>query len=127
MLPNEILGKTQWICLDCFRFGRGKTGCVGLAYWIAQMYLRAEAGGQMVLDIAFPDVAHGGPSRPVACLKDARLERSLECRRREGKNNCYFKHTLAAACVRRLSSYLAKRFADGIGARSSIVRTLLIL
>jgi hypothetical protein len=29
--------------------------------------------------------------------------------------------------VRRLSSYLAKRFADGIGARSSIVRTLLIL
>ncbi len=86
MFRNEILSKSQWIAFDCSRFGHGVAGCIGLAYRIAQMYLCAEARRQMVLHIALPDLAHGDSSGPVAYLKDARLEPSLECRRREGKN-----------------------------------------
>jgi hypothetical protein len=56
----------------------------------------------VVLYIAFLDEAHGGSSRSVAYLKDARLERSLECRRREGKNELQFQayayQSLLSAC-----------------------------
>ena len=45
---------------------------------------------QVVLYIALLDEAHGGSSRSVACLKDARLERSLECWRREETNGLLF-------------------------------------
>lgn len=83
---NEIFSKTRRCCIDCVRFGRGKTGCIGLALGLAQMDLGAEAGRAVVLHIALPDETHGDSGRPVACLKDARLERSLECRRREGEN-----------------------------------------
>lgn len=40
----------------------------------------------MILHIASNDDAHAGSSGSVAEEEDARLERSLECRRREGKN-----------------------------------------
>jgi hypothetical protein len=83
---NKILGKSRFCRVDCVRFGRGKTGCIGLALGLAQMDLGAEAGREVILHIALPDEAHGGSGRSVACLKDARLERSLECRRREGEN-----------------------------------------
>ncbi len=87
MFSKEILSKTQWICA---RLGDGVAGCRGRAFGAAQMYLRAETGGRMVLRIVFFDIAHGGSSRPVACLKDARLERNLECRRREGGKELLF-------------------------------------
>ena len=54
------------------------------------MYLRSELRRQVVLDIALLDEAHVGSSGAVAYLKDARLERSLECRRREGENGLLF-------------------------------------
>lgn len=38
---------------------------------------------------------HGSSNRSVACLEDTRLERSLECKRREGElKTTSFKHTL---------------------------------
>jgi hypothetical protein len=51
------------------------------------------AGRKMILYIAFLDEAHGSSSRSVTNLNGARLERSMECRRREGKANYYIKHT----------------------------------
>jgi hypothetical protein len=102
MFRNEIRSKIQWICFDYVRFAHGVAGCIGLAYGLAQMYLRAVAGRQVVLYIAFLDEAHGGSSRSVAYLKDARLERSLECRRREGENGlllqAYAYQSLLSAC-----------------------------
>jgi len=86
MFRNEVLSKVRRTCIDCVLFGHGAASCIGLAYGHAQMYLCAEARRQMVLDIAFVDETHGGSSGSVAYLKDARLKRSLECRRREGKD-----------------------------------------
>src|SRR5208283_5511004 len=86
MFRYEILSKSRWIGFDCVRFGHGVTGCIGLACRVAQMYLCAKARRQMVLHITLPDLAHGDSSGSVAYLKDARLERSLECQRREGRN-----------------------------------------
>ena len=40
----------------------------------------------MVLLVTLADLAHGDSGGRVAFLKGARLERSLECRRREEKN-----------------------------------------
>ena len=90
MFRNEFLSKTRWICLDCVRFGHGVAGCIGPAHGFAQMYFCEERGMQVVLHIAFLDEAHGGSSRSVACLKVTRLERSLECWRREGENELLF-------------------------------------
>src|ERR1700728_5279426 len=84
MLNDEIVSKGRGLRLGCLGFNPGKTGCIGLAHWLAQMDLCTEARREVVLDVALPDVAHRGSSRSVACLKDARLERSLECQRREG-------------------------------------------
>jgi len=50
------------------------------------MYLGAELRRQLVFHGALLDEAHGRSSGSVAYLKDARLERSRECQRREGKN-----------------------------------------
>jgi hypothetical protein len=86
MFSNEILSKIRCACLDCNRLGRGEAGGVELAFRMAQMDLCAVAGSQVVLHVAFFNGAHGGSSGSVAYLKDARLERSLECRRREGEN-----------------------------------------
>src|SRR5208337_1824062 len=90
MFRKEILSKTRWICLDCVWFDHGVAGCIRLAYGFAQMYFCEERGMQVVLHIAALDGTHGGSSRSVACLKVARLERSLECWRREGTNELLF-------------------------------------
>src|SRR5579863_6025037 len=66
-----------------------------MAYRGLQMDLGAVAGREMILHIGFLDEAHGGSNGSVACLNGARLERSLECRRREGKNGL---STPAYAC-----------------------------
>jgi hypothetical protein len=86
MLRNEILSKTQWVCFGCVRFSAGRAGCIGLAFGLDQMNSCEERGMQVILHVASLDGIHGGSSRSVACLKDARLEQSLECLRREGKN-----------------------------------------
>ena len=86
MFSDEIVSGNLCIRLDCVRLRSGKAGCIGLAHRIAQMYLFAEARRQGMVDTALGDVAQGGSSRSVGCLKDARPERSLECQRREGKN-----------------------------------------
>jgi hypothetical protein len=44
----------------------------------------------MAFHVVSLDGTHGGSSRSVACLKVARLERSLECWRREGTNALLF-------------------------------------
>jgi hypothetical protein len=45
----------------------------------------APPSGKIILHIAFFDKGHGKSSGSVACLSGARLERNLECRRREGE------------------------------------------
>jgi hypothetical protein len=82
---NKVLGKTRCYCVDCDRFGPGKTGCIGLAFGLAQMDLRAEARRQVVLHIALFDEAHGGSGRSVACLKDARLDEAWNAKGEKGK------------------------------------------
>jgi hypothetical protein len=84
------------------------------------MYLCVEAGRQMVLHIALPDLAHGDSSGSVAYLKDARLERSLECRRREGENKVLLR-AYAHASLRAdgLSYLLGQRIANGSSGKSS--------
>jgi hypothetical protein len=57
------------------------------------MYLSVVTGGKVIPDIGFFVETHGGSSRSFACLHDARLELSLECRRREGKAKPYLEHT----------------------------------
>lgn len=125
MFCNEILGKSRWIGFDCVRLGLRVAGFVGLAYRTAQMYFRAEARRQVVLYIALPELAHSDSSGSVACLKDARLERSLECRRREGKNEVLFQ---AYACpslrAGGLSSRHDRRFASGTSAMLSTATRL---
>jgi hypothetical protein len=90
------------------------------------MYLCAEARRQMVLHIALPDLAHGDSSGSVAYLKVARLERSLECRRREGKNELLFQ-AYASPGLRAdgLSSRQAQRFASETSTMLSTARMLL--
>jgi hypothetical protein len=90
MFLKEILSKTRWICLDCVWFDYGVAGCIGLAYGFAQMYICEERWMQVVLHFVSIDGTHGGSSRSVACMKVARLERSLECWRREGINELLF-------------------------------------
>ena len=77
MFCKEILSETQWNYLDCIRFACRKADCPG--YGLAKMYLGAVAGRQVILYIALFMQTHGGSSRSVGCLKDTRLERSLEC------------------------------------------------
>src|SRR5580658_9568547 len=84
MFRKEIGRKIRWICLDCVHLrnygtGHGVTGRVGIVYGNAKIRCRPNAGRRMVLHIAF----HGDSSRWVACLNDARLEQTLECRRRD--------------------------------------------
>jgi len=79
MFRNEILSKIRWICLARVRVGHRVAGCIGLAHERAQMYFCEEGGMEVVLHIASFDGTHDGSSRSVAHLKDARLERSLEC------------------------------------------------
>jgi len=81
MFREKILSETQWNCLDRVWLSHGEAACVG--YRLAKMYLGAVAGSQVVLYIALFVQTHGGSSRSVACLKGARLKRSLECLRRE--------------------------------------------
>jgi hypothetical protein len=50
------------------------------------MYFCVEARRQVGLLVTLGDLAHGDSGGRVAFLKGARLERSLECRRREEKN-----------------------------------------
>ncbi len=106
MFRYEILSKCWRSDFDCVRFGPGVTGCIGLAYWNAQMYSSVEARRQIVLHVTLGCLAHGDSSGSVAFLKDARLERSLECRRREEKNGLLFQ----------AYAYLGPR-ADGLARR----------
>jgi hypothetical protein len=120
MLRNKILSKSRWSGFDCVRFGHGVTGCIGLAYGLAQVYLCAEARRQMVLHIALPDLARGDSSGSVAYLKDARLERSLECQRREGKNGLLFQaYAYPSPRADGLSCRHGQRFASGTSAMFS--------
>jgi hypothetical protein len=100
MFRNEIVGKTQWICLNCVRFSYGVAGCIGLAHGRAQMYSCEKGGMQVGPHVASLVGTHDGSSRSVAYLKVARLERRLECGRREGETACCFKHTPEDACWR---------------------------
>lgn len=86
MFGNEILSKTCRIGIARIEFRYGVADGIGLAYGLAQMDLGVGARRRGVLYMALLDEAHGSSSGLVACLKDARLERSLECRRRERKN-----------------------------------------
>src|SRR6185437_8939497 len=79
MLCSEIPSKTQSICFDRIRFNSGKAGCIWLAFGGDQMNPCMKRGTQVILDIASFNGAHGDSSRSVACLKDTRLERSMEC------------------------------------------------
>lgn len=79
MIRKEVLGKTRRADFDCARFGYGVAGRIGQAYSRDEMELFVEFGRQVVLYIAFSDVAHGGSSCSVAYLKVARLKLSLEC------------------------------------------------
>ena len=62
-----------------------ETSCIRHALWPVQMNSPMTASGKMILYIAFLDESHGNSGRSVVCLEGARLKRSLECRRREGK------------------------------------------
>jgi len=93
MFCNKILSKTQWICLNRIRFRIGEAGCIGLALERTKMGLCVVAGRQVVLFVASFDQAHGDSSGSVAYLNVARLERSLECQRREGGTCSCLKHT----------------------------------
>lgn len=53
MFRKKIFCKIRWIGFDCARFGHGEAGCIGLACWLAQMYLSAVAGRKVILYIAF--------------------------------------------------------------------------
>jgi hypothetical protein len=86
MFRDEIGREFGLGCIHYARLSLGKTGCVGLAFGRAQMNLREEGRTHVILHIASNDDAHAGSSGSVAEEEDARLERSLECRRREGKN-----------------------------------------
>lgn len=81
----EIFIKIRLIWLYFARFGHRRTGRSGLVYRRIQMYLRAMTGRKMILYIALIDEAQNSSSRTVACFNVARLERGLECQRREGK------------------------------------------
>src|SRR5208282_3025581 len=98
MFSDEIGREFGLCCIHDVRLSLRKTGCVGLAFarllGRAQMNLREEGGAHVILHVASINDAHAGSSRSVAEEEDARLERSLECRRREGKNGLLLKHTL---------------------------------
>ena len=118
MFRNEILNKSRWISFDCVRFGHGVAGCIGLAYGLAQIYLCAEARRQMVLHVALLREAHGDSSGLVAYLKDARLERSLECRRREGEDGVLFQaYAYPSLRADGLSCRHGRQFASGTSAK----------
>jgi hypothetical protein len=79
----------------------------------------------MIPRIALPDLAHGDSSGSVAYLKDARLERSLECRRREGKNELLFQaYAYPSLRADGLSSRHDQRFASGTSTKRSAATML---
>jgi hypothetical protein len=125
MFRHEIQSKSRWIGFDCVRFGHGIAGCIRLTDRVAQMYFCAEARRQMIPRIALPDLAHGDSSGSVAYLKDARLERSLECRRREGKNELLFQaYAYPSLRADGLSSRHDQRFASGTSTKRSAATML---
>jgi hypothetical protein len=79
MLRDKISREIRF-CIDDVRSAFGDAGCILLG----QMSICPKRGRQMVIHIAFLEETHDGSSRTVAYLKDGRLERSLDCRRREG-------------------------------------------
>ena len=85
MFPKEVSGKLGWISRDRSRFRFRKAGGIWLTCGDERMCAGAPPCGKMFLHIAFFDESHGKSSCSVACLNGARLEPSLECRRREGR------------------------------------------
>ena len=86
MFRNKVRCKTRHIGCVCIALSSGEASGIGLAFGRAQMYLRAEIKRQVILHVASLDEAHGESICSVGWPEDARLERSLECRRREGRN-----------------------------------------
>jgi hypothetical protein len=85
MFSDEVLYKACGIGLKCRGFSGGEARYVELVCSEKGAAGGAAAGGQMVLDITFTERAHASSSRSVECLNGARLELSLECRRRGGE------------------------------------------
>jgi hypothetical protein len=82
MLPEKVLAEFGWICGVCTRLRCRNSR---RAYGGARLYACMPACGKIVRHIAFLYEGHGNSSRSAACLSGTRLERSLECRRREGE------------------------------------------
>jgi hypothetical protein len=85
MFRKEILSKTHCIWFDCARLDHASVRRIGLPYGRVPQHLCAAARRQENVGFAFLDEAHGGSNRSVTYLKDARLERSLRCWRRENE------------------------------------------
>jgi hypothetical protein len=81
------------------------------------MSICPKRGRQMVIHIAFLEETHDGSSRTVAYLKDGRLERSLDCRRREGGGRAapdLSIRLLEPVCRRSFIHDVVQRLAGGI-------------
>jgi hypothetical protein len=84
MFLREIFNKFPWGRLYCAWFVCEGPWRTGLDQWLAQMFLSAMRAGDGILYIVSLRKAHGGSSRSVACLKRARLERSLRAEGEKG-------------------------------------------
>ncbi len=83
MVAKKVLGKLRSFRTDPARLRPGEAGCIRLACSLKWMQACSPPRGKIFVHIALLDEGHGTFGRSVASLNGARLERSLECRRRE--------------------------------------------
>jgi hypothetical protein len=83
MFLREVFGKCQPIDLCFLRSFPGGVDLAGLPSRPAWKLTLAAADRETSPRYLFLEDAHCGSHRSVACLNDARLERSLECSRRD--------------------------------------------
>ena len=83
MFLREVFGKCQPIDLCFLRSFPGGVDLAGLPSRPAWKLTLAAADRETSLRYFYFEDAHSASSRSVACLNDARLERSLECSRRD--------------------------------------------
>lgn len=93
MFRNKIRSKSLRVRIDWVRFCAGKPGCIGLAFGLDQMKFCVERGMQMVFHVASLGRTHGGSSRSVAYLKDARLAQVWSAEGEKGQKGYCFEHT----------------------------------
>ena len=97
-----VLNQNCRIPVRASALSAGKISCTRHASRMSLQPQFGAAGSKVTLHVAFLDEDHSNSRGTVASLEGARLERSLDCRRREGESlliRAYTRNGSRAGCV----------------------------